>query len=482
MTTVEDRTDELSEWYAEDELDGEHVLDRTAEWFRRFIAVTDPDDIDLLTLWTIHTFLTVELYTTPRLQIDSTVPESGKTTVLDHLSHLCRNPIQAATLTSPALIPRMLEQGPHTILLDEVDRSLAPDRPGVGELLGILNSGYRVGATRPVLVPVKGGGWEVEKMPTFAAVAMAGNAPNLPDDTRSRNLRVLLMPDIDGAVEDSDWELISAEAIKLRELIARWTESVRDDVKGMAVDLPEGCIRRSREKWRPLKRVAVAAGGRWPALADKLIAKSIAEDDAVREAGIKAQPPGMILLADLHRVWPEGETFVPTRELVGRLVGANPDYWGTASPYGKQLTEARFGKLLAQAAKLTSCRPGGTGPRGFLHSQLVPVWHRLGVARIQAGEPGEPGEPGGEKPSTCDNDGDNRLNRLDLAVEEAGGPGGNPLTSENPRLHRDNRVNRVDTGVCRYCGAVLPEHMHAQVARGYCHRPTCRANASRDAP
>jgi L-aspartate oxidase len=78
----------------------------------------------------------------------------------------------------------------------------------------------------------------------------------------------------------------------------------------MAVELPKGCIGRSREKWRPLKRVAVAADGRWPAVADTLIGKGLAEDAAEREAGLKAQPPGMVLLADLHRTWPDGEPFM----------------------------------------------------------------------------------------------------------------------------------------------------------------------------
>ena len=41
---------------------------------------------------------------------------------------------------------------------------------------------------------------------------MAGNNPNLPADTASRQIRVLLMPDIDGTVEDSDWEYIEDAA------------------------------------------------------------------------------------------------------------------------------------------------------------------------------------------------------------------------------------------------------------------------------
>ena len=475
MTAADiDRADELRQWYAEDNPDGAEVLDATADWYGRFIGVTDPDDLNLLALWTAHTFLAPELYTTPRLQIDSTIFGSGKTTLLDHLAHLCLNPIQAATLTSPALIPRLLQQGPATILLDEVDRSLAPDRPGVGELLGILNSGYRIGATRPVLVPIKGGGWEVEAMPTFAPVAMAGNSPRLPDDTRSRNLRILLMPDLDGSIEDSDWELITADAHALRDLIAAWADTVRDAVKGMVVELPHGCIGRSREKWRPLKRVAVAADGRWPAVADTLIGKGLAEDAAEREAGLKAQPPGMVLLADLHRTWPEDEAFMPTRELVARLVAENPDYWGERSNYGKALTETRFGKLVAQASKLTSRRPDSNGPRGFLRVQLEPVWHRLGIARIQPGRPGEPGSPGTETAPTSSNGTGSRVDRLNPGGRQPGRPADNPATSDNSRVDRDSRLGRVDTDtrtdVICHCGYPAPtgrtEHFDCERKRG----------------
>jgi Protein of unknown function (DUF3631) len=265
MTDI-DRSDEMLEWYAED-----NILVRLKNWFSRFIAVTDPHDLDILALWTAHTHLVEVLYTTPRLRVDSVVFGSGKTTLLDHLGALTLNPVQAASLSSPALIPRMLETKMRTILLDEVDRSLRHDKPGVEDLIAILNSGYRFGSTRPVLVPTKGGGWEPKDMSTYAPVAMAGNSPNLPADTASRELRVLLAPDIDGTAEESDWEEISEEAANLRAAVASWADEVRDEVTGMKVELPPKCIGRSREKWKPLKRVAVAAGGQWPSITDELI-------------------------------------------------------------------------------------------------------------------------------------------------------------------------------------------------------------------
>ncbi|WP_197506995.1 DUF3631 domain-containing protein [Mycobacterium sp. 852002-50816_SCH5313054-b] len=349
----------------------------------------DPDDLNILALWTVHTHLAVELYTSPRLMIDSLAPGSGKTTLLEHLKHLCYAPIQAAGLASAAVLTRVLQHDTRTILLDEVDRTLRPDGPLTNDLLAILNTGYRVGGVRAVSFPTANNGWEVQEMPTFAPVAMAGNAPRLPDDTVQRSIRVLLMPDLYGTVEDSDWEEIENEAKALREAIAEWTDRVRSEVKGMKVEMPEGCVGRFKEKWRPLKRVAVVAGGGWPDIADRLIQQSLHQDAAEREAGLKEERPGVVLLRDLYAVWPTDTIFVPTRELVQLVIDRNPEYWGAGSPFGKQLTDTRFGRMIVQACKATSSRPGSY--RGFARSQFEFVWHQYGISRPEPDELGKAG-------------------------------------------------------------------------------------------
>jgi len=108
-------------------------------------------------------------------------------------------------------------------------------------------------------------------MTTFAPVAMAGNSPNLPDDTQSRCIRVLLLPDIEGRVEESDWELLDEPARELGARLAQWADSVRDKVRGDRPPLPDIVKGRARERWSPLKRVAAAAGGRWPGVVDELV-------------------------------------------------------------------------------------------------------------------------------------------------------------------------------------------------------------------
>jgi hypothetical protein len=357
--------------------------------FGRYICVMDDLDLDLLTLWTFHTHLAFETYSTPRLQIDSTMPGSGKTTVLEHLSRYCLAPIQAASLSSPALLTRMLSNGIRTILIDEVDRSLDPKKDGVGELIAVLNSGYKRGATRPVLVPGKGGDWNVAEMSTFSPVAMAGNAPALPDDTKSRCIRVLLMPDLHGSVETSDWEEIEEDAQALAERIRNAAESVRDYVKVVRPELPAGCIGRSKERWNPLKRVAAAASPEWEEIADRLIVRDIAELEMDREDGMSNLPPAVILLQDIAKIWPAEQTFIPSSRLVEQLVAHNPNIWGQFSNYGKELTVQRFGRMLVQAFKIHSTRQGDS-KRGYFRRQFETPFRRMNLTPL-AGTDGTDG-------------------------------------------------------------------------------------------
>jgi hypothetical protein len=378
------------------DVDGAVLFEDLKGWFGRFIAVVEPQDLDVLVLWAVHTHLAAELYTSPRLRLDSVMPGSGKTTVLDHLSRLCHRPVQAAALSSYAVLPRLLADGPRTILIDEVDRVLQTGNGRTQDLLAIINSGYRVGANTVVVAPNK----TVRKMPTFGPLAMAGNTPNLPDDTRSREVRILLMPDLNGTVEDSDWEAIAEEAKVLKDRVTAWSAVVSGMVKGLPVDLPAGCIGRMKEKWRPLKRVAAVAGGGWPAICDELIVRDLAENTAEREAGLNTSP-NMVLLTDLHTIWPARDGLVPTLDLVAALNDYNDEYWGTKSGYGKQLTEHRFAKIVAQACKVTSQRPGGRGPRGYFRRQFEPVWERLQIG-AETGATGASGPPAPNAPIAPD--------------------------------------------------------------------------------
>ncbi|MDT5112652.1 MAG: hypothetical protein QOE20_4542 [Mycobacterium sp.] len=102
------------------------------------LVVIDPLDLRLLVLWIVSTHLALELYTTPRLLLDSSMPGSGKTTALDHMSRLTCNPVQMSAVSSSAMLVRVLENSIRPILIDEVDKSLRFDKPGVADILDDL--------------------------------------------------------------------------------------------------------------------------------------------------------------------------------------------------------------------------------------------------------------------------------------------------------------------------------------------------------
>lgn len=362
---------------------GADILDTVENWLSTYIKTAQDADLYTLTLWAVHTHLVSETYTTPRLLLDSPAPGAGKTTTLDHLNRLCHHPVQAASLSSPSLLARLLEHGPRTILVDEADRTLSPKLDGVGELLAVLNSGYRRGASRPVLVPDKEeGGWKAREMSTFGPVAMAGNSPDLPDDTRSRCIRVLLLPDHDGAVEDSDWQYIEDDATLIREQIEGWADDVRETVRDMRPTYPSGLRGRNRERWAPLLKVSEAAGGTWPARCQELIAADLDDQESDRETGVQKLPRHVQLLRDIAEVWPATADFFPTMQLLDRLRVHRPDYWGALNQYGA-LSSQGMGRMLSSHFSIRATRQTGNrsdGGRGYYLRFFMKPWQSFGVS------------------------------------------------------------------------------------------------------
>ncbi len=381
--------------------DGAAVLDDVRAWLARHIITVKPGDLDVLTLWAAHTHATARLYSTPRLQIDSAVPESGKTTVLEHLERLAYSAVMASSISSPALLARLVGSDPRTLLLDEVDRTLDPKKDGVGEIVAIINSGYKLGGSRPTLMPTKGGGWKPEELSTFAPVAMAGNQPALPDDTRSRVIRVLLLPDWAGVAEESDWETKETEASTLGARLARWARWADFTERPT---MPEGCTNRFREKWQPLARVAHAAGGRWLESVLALAAEDVENVRLDREEGLAAAKPHVLALRHILVVWPGDAPFLRTQDLVDLLIRSHPEMWGVESSYGRDLTIQRLGRMLWSAYGIRSTqrdRADKNSHRGYRRDQFAAAGKALSgrsdtsppQSLIEPPGPPEPSEP-----------------------------------------------------------------------------------------
>ena len=299
-------------------------------------------------------------------------------------------------ITSAAMLARLIDgsDGTPTLLLDEVDRSLSPDRENSKDLLATLNSGYRYGNHRPVLIPDKEGGWTTQLMSTYAPVVMAGNSPRLPDDTKSRTIAVVMVPALESdRIESSDWEDIEDKALKVGSDLAAWADEVRGQVR--AIKPPDWLRNRDRDRWLPLIRTGTVAGGRWEATAVESALADLDRQRLDREDEVMTMAPAVQVLYDIAEVWTDG-SFIGTTTLLLRLATGHPDRWGGWSDRGA-LTPQRLGRMLALKHDIRAGKQyaAGSETRGYYRSDFASEWRRWGVST----EPSEPSES--SEPSVC---------------------------------------------------------------------------------
>ena len=80
-----------------------------------------------------------------------------------------------------------------------------------------------------------------------------------------------------------------------------------------------------------------------------------------REANLRQQPAGLVLLQDLAQIWPKDEPFIASEALIKLLLDHNFDYWGPDSLNGShrpKLNATRLGRMVKQTTNTTSRREG----------------------------------------------------------------------------------------------------------------------------
>ncbi|HJQ48283.1 MAG TPA: DUF3631 domain-containing protein [Amycolatopsis sp.] len=356
-------------------LPGHEVLDRVREFVARFNAFPSEHCAPMLALWYAHTHGADHFYVTPRLILSSVEPGSGKTRVLEVAQFLVRAPEMTLSATTAALF-RMVSEGPITILFDEVDTIFAAKGGNNEDLRGLLNAGYKRGATVARCVG-DAKAMKVQRFPVFAPAALAGIAGNMPDTITTRAITVHMKRRREDEEVEEFWEEdVEREATPLREMLAGWIESVTDKISRGRPDMPEGVRDRSAEIWRPLIAIADAAGGHWPATARAACKHFVDIANADRNGGGQR----LQLLADLRDLFSTRDTDkLLTDEILAALHEMDEAPWGDLD--GKPLDPRRLAGFLkpygvrAKDIKL----PGGgvrkgyraTGPDG-----LTDAWQR----------------------------------------------------------------------------------------------------------
>jgi hypothetical protein len=359
--------------YTGPEVDGAQLLDEIVNYTRRFVVMS-VHQLVAIALFVVHTHAIDAADTTPYIAATSAEKRSGKTRLLEVLELVVRKPLPTANISDAALFRTVAEFRP-TLLFDEVDAIFGAKARDREDLRGMLNAGYRRGAS----VYRMGGGnnTELQKFPVFCCKVFAGIG-RLPDTVADRSIPIRLeRRTSDERIERFRRREVSAGAQELRERVAHWAEAHIDELGAARPPLPDELDDRAQDVWEPLLAIADSADGDWPARA-RAAALALSTGDEREDDSLTAR-----LLADIRQVFEEtDEERFQTADLIARLCSIEESPWGDF--YGKSITPQGISKLLRpHRIKTMPVRVEGKTVRGYKAEQFAEAFRRvLGVTSV----------------------------------------------------------------------------------------------------
>lgn len=360
------------------------LMDDVQRFLERFIAYPSPESSAAHTLWIAHTHLVDAFENTPRLAFLSPEPGSGKSRCMELTEALTPRPVLSVN-SSVAYVFRKIsdEAGLPTLLMDEIDSVFSGGKSdGNEDLRGLLNSGYRKGATAG-RAAIRGKEIVTEEWPSYCAVALAG-LNQLPDTLMTRSIVVNMKRRSRGqVVEPYRRRVNQPEAVKLTERLAQFANQVRATVADAWPDLPEGIEDRDADIWEPILAIADAAAGHWPLTARDAAVVMVAESQK------KPATLGIKLLADIRTVMGDNDR-ISTVDLLAGLHAIETAPWGNIK--GEPIDSRFLAKVLGKYDITTNntLKIDGMSVKGYQTRHLYDAFERY-LPSLVAPETGNSG-------------------------------------------------------------------------------------------
>lgn len=369
-------------------IDAADLLERVMHFAGRFICYPSIETHIAHTLWIAHAHFIEAWQSTPRLAFLSPEPGSGKSRAMEITGLLVPRALLMVNST-PAFMLRAISdpEGRPTFLCDEIDTIYGERGRGNEELRGLINSGYRKGASTG-----KCGGSNGHFVPeffeTYAAIALAGLG-SLPDTVMSRAVIIRLRKK--GPQERIEhYRLRQHEALghALRDELATWALITVDTARDLVPMMPPGIEDRNADVWEPLVAVADLAGGRWPTRAREAAHALIAATKSTVEPTL-----GVQLLNDVRDCFGD-RNHVSTAEIIKSLTTLEEAPW--ADLRGRRLDPRTLAQLLGDyGIKSVSIRlEVGSTPKGYKRADFYDAWERYLPSLGSTPQPPQPPQNG----------------------------------------------------------------------------------------
>src|ERR1044071_8531524 len=202
------------------------IIDEVAAFVRRFVWLKDDTLYVLVATWIVETYLVDQFPSCGYLFIASNVRSSGKTRLLEGLDLLVHNSAGIQVSITEAVLFRTASG--YTQLFDEMDTLMHHEF-----IRGVLNAGYRRGASVTRLRRDESGGFEPVHYPVYAPRVMAGIGEQMfHHTTLDRTFVIRMSPRaVDNIGERFRPDRLESEVSALKRSIEEWATSCAAEVR-----------------------------------------------------------------------------------------------------------------------------------------------------------------------------------------------------------------------------------------------------------
>jgi hypothetical protein len=170
--------------------EGRRIFEQVRSLLNAFVHFDDPRVASLVTLWIMGTYLYTTFSHFGYLFFHSKLPRSGKTRVLEMISHLAFEATAPLNAPTTATIRELACEG-RTLQLDTLERWRGKSAEAFCAAMELLDAGFRNGGTVSKMVPLGDGNWRRGSYPVYAPYSMAAiDKDSLSDTALDRSFAI----------------------------------------------------------------------------------------------------------------------------------------------------------------------------------------------------------------------------------------------------------------------------------------------------
>ena len=242
-------------------VDIEQVLGEMVSTIKKYCVMSE-EEAQAISLWIASSYLINSFRIFPKLTLVSPERRCGKTTALEVIEALCRDPMMVSNVTS-AVIYRCTKEHQPALLIDEADTFI---KNGSLDMNGIINSGHnKSGAT---IMRCVGDESKPTTFSTWMPMILA-SIGNLSDTIMDRSIVIKLRRKKATESVARVPSNLKDNLKPIREKIARWCLDNQANVASSQIDPPDIGNDRAQDNWVPAFAVAALSGPHWEKLCDK---------------------------------------------------------------------------------------------------------------------------------------------------------------------------------------------------------------------